>query len=121
MKGSNSFTGDLFICKEDGSSDLLKIVTDSNLLEFGQSSTIRMLILNDTANTIQIGRTHPGSLIVNSDLTVQGTTRYANTTNLNVSDKNITANVGGTTNKENMYKYYHICNRYEKWKHYINL
>lgn len=52
------------------------------------------------ATTITLGRTGqqvtmPGSLVITQNLTVNGTTTSISTTNLEVSDKNITVNFGG--------------------------
>lgn len=107
MSGSNSFTGDLLVYQNNGSTNLLNINAVTNRLEFGSNSTNRLVDFNESANSIRLGVAVatpsftsvviPGSLTVNNNLTVNGTLTYVNTNNLEVKDKNILLNKGGTT------------------------
>ena len=76
------------ITQAAGTGDITSVLTGTNLTGGATSGAVTL----DLASTIAGDHTFSNNLQVQGNLTVNGTTNYINTDNLNVKDKNITIN-----------------------------
>jgi hypothetical protein len=88
----------------EGTGSPLNLSTTSAKFDLTDNTASAFTIVEGANNYIKIDTTNSSELItlvknvvLSGDLTVNGTTTTINTATLNVEDKNITTNVGGTT------------------------